>query len=90
MATETQVTSIVVRRDGLAEIREAGVLVGLVLALTFLYRAEAGELVNSFPGLTHELINAAFEYAADNPDTVEGQFYYSVDPCPLMRVLGLL
>lgn len=90
MTTETQTACIVLRGDGLAEIREAGILVGLVLALTFLYRAEAGDLVNAYPGLTHELINAAFEYAADNPDTVEGQFYYSVDPCPLMRVLGLL
>jgi uncharacterized protein (DUF433 family) len=75
---------------GLAKIKESEVLVGDVLMLVFLYRWSVDDLVNFFPGLTSEMINAAFGYASDNPDTVEGQFFFSVDPCPLMRVLGII
>lgn len=74
----------------LTEIKEAGVLVGEILTLTFLYRWSTDDLIDYFPRLTPELINAAFGYASENPDTMEGLFYYSVDPCPLMRALGLI
>lgn len=75
---------------GLAEIKEDEVLVGDILTLVFLYRWSVEDLINCFPSLTPGMINAAFGYASENPDTVEGQFYYSIDPCPLLRALGLI
>ncbi len=90
MTTKIQAHYVELNKAGLAEIKGRGVLVGQVLALVFLYRWSVEDLIDSFPCLTPEMINAAFDYASENPDTVEGQFYYSIDPCPLMRALGLL
>lgn len=79
-----------INRAGLAEINEGGVLVGDLLTLMFLYGWDAEELIDCFPSLTPKMINAALNFASDNRETAEGQFYYSTDPCPLMRALGLI
>jgi uncharacterized protein (DUF433 family) len=90
MQTLTEVVSVEVNESGLAEISGTGVLVGDVLTLTFLYRWTVEDLINYYTCLTSEMINAAFEFAATHPDAAEGQFYFSIDPCRLMRALGLI
>jgi uncharacterized protein (DUF433 family) len=84
------VNYIEVNRTGLAEIKEAKLLVGDILILMFLYEWSADDLVECFPKLTSAMINEALEYASANPDTVEGQFYSSENRCPLMRILELI
>ena len=81
---------IEINKAGLAEIKEAELLVGDILILIFLYAWSVEDLMDCFPKLTFAMINEALEYAATNPDTAEGQFYFSENPCPLMRTSGLI
>lgn len=81
---------IEINEAGLAEIKAAELSVGDILILKSLYAWSAEDLTDCFPNLTSEMINEALEYASTNPDTAEGQFYSSENPCPLMRTLGLI
>lgn len=84
------VSFIELNEAGFAEIKGAEILVGDILILMFLYEWSAEDLIDCFPKLTFEMINEALEYASANPDTAEGQFYSSENPCPLMRAVGLI
>ncbi|MCA1623952.1 MAG: hypothetical protein LC778_09160 [Acidobacteria bacterium] len=81
---------IEINKAGLAEIKAAELSVGDILILIFLYVWSAEDLMDCFPKLTSAMINEALEYGSTNPDTVEGQFYSSENPCPLMRASGLI
>lgn len=81
---------IKINNTGFAVIKDVEILVGDVLTLIFLYHWKMDDLANFSADLTPEMVSAALGYAYENPDTVEGQFYFLTDPCPLMRVLGIL
>jgi hypothetical protein len=90
MSIKTEAESVTVDQGGLAWVVGTELSVGDLLALIFLYRWCEDDLLECIPGLTPRATNDALAYSADNPDTVEGQFYYGLDPCPLMRAVGLL
>jgi uncharacterized protein (DUF433 family) len=90
MSTKTEAESVTVGQGGLAWIVGTELSVGDLLALIFLYRWCEDDLLECIRGLTPRAINDALAYSAANPETVEGQFYYGLDPCPLMRAVGLL
>lgn len=90
MSRKAELEYVTVEEGGLAWVKGTEFSVGDLLALLFLYGWREDDLLDAITGLMPRAINAALAYAADNPDTVEGQFYYSVDPCPLMRAVGIL
>lgn len=90
MRTEVRANRLELNGAGLAVVKEAGVLVGDVLILTFMWGWSVDDLLAYYPELTQEMVNAAFEYAAENPDTPEGLFYFSVDVFPLLAAAGWL
>lgn len=89
MSTKTEIESIMMGKDGLAWIVGAGLSVGDLLVLIFLYRWGEDDLLGCIPGITPDSINDALAFAAENPDSIEGQFYNASDPCALMRAVGL-
>ncbi len=88
MKNATQAELIELNRAGLAVVGGTGVLVGDILLRTFLWGWGVDEVLAYFQELTSEMIDAAFDYAAANPDTPEGMFYFSVDICPLLAAVG--
>lgn len=90
MQTEVRAGCLELNRAGLAVIKEAGVLVGDVLILTFMWGWSVDDLLAYYPELTQEMVNAAYEYAAERPETPEGLFYFSVEIFPLLAAAGWL
>jgi hypothetical protein len=90
MKTETQAGRIELNTAGLALCAEAGVLVGEMLILMFMWRWGVDDLLAYYPELTAEMVDAALVYPVENPDTPEGMFYYSVDVMPLLAATGWL
>ncbi|HJQ34309.1 MAG TPA: DUF433 domain-containing protein [Pyrinomonadaceae bacterium] len=88
MKNATQAAPIELGGAGLAFVGGTGVPVGEILLRTFLWSWSIAEVLEYFEGLTPEMVDAAFDYAAANPDTPEGMFYFSVDICPLLAALG--
>jgi uncharacterized protein (DUF433 family) len=89
MKVAEQADCLKLNAAGLAVVSEIGVLAGDLLILTLMYGVRVAKLLDAYPGLTSEMIDAVFAYAAEHPETPEGLFYFSEDIAPLLAATGV-